>query len=78
MHRPGHSRVVNGVKHIWYAEDLWRLAEGLPIEERDPSAIIDLDHDSWFGGKSPNVGIVLGHMRADPRCRSRVSGDLGS
>ena len=58
-----HTRTIDGVIHVWEVTDLWRLSEGLPVQEKDPSQVIDLERDGWFGGKAPSAGLVLQHMK---------------
>jgi hypothetical protein len=58
-----HTRVIEGKRHRWAVEELWRLSEGLLIAEAKPESLIDLDTDGWFQGKAPTAREVLGHMR---------------
>ncbi|MCZ6678642.1 MAG: chromosome partitioning protein ParB [Candidatus Poribacteria bacterium] len=66
-----HSRLIDGARYIWYARNLWKLAEGLPVKEVDISAIRELDADCWFGdGYVPTIRKVAEH------CKKIIDADL--
>lgn len=59
----GHRRTVHGELHEWAAGDLWELARGLEVRTVDPTQVLDLDRDGWFGSAPPTARRVLEHMR---------------
>jgi hypothetical protein len=45
-----HTTVRGGVVRSWLVEDLWKLAEGLPVKEVDPMELPEIEH---FLGSEP-------------------------
>lgn len=58
-----HSRIVDGVRHVWRTERLWTLARGLPETRVPIDRIAEFDQDCWFGGKAATCREVALHAR---------------
>ncbi|MBD2869869.1 GrpB family protein [Paenibacillus sp. IB182493] len=61
-----HSRLIEGRRHIWNVEKLWRLADERPVIRIRLDDIPELDQDCWFGlgdTSAPTIRHVAGHCK---------------
>lgn len=61
-----HSRLIDGKRHIWDVEKLWRLAANQPVKQVELARIAELDQNCWFGlgeTSAPTIRNVAGHCR---------------
>lgn len=62
-----HSHVRDGKRLVWYTENLWPLAVGLPVFELPLESVKAwtgapaLDEDCWFGGRPATLRDVAKH-----------------
>jgi hypothetical protein len=57
------ARGDDGIKRIWYTEQLWRHASALPTREVPLASIAALDLNTWFFGVEPTCRLVTEHAR---------------
>lgn len=61
-----HSRIINGQRHVWDVEKLWKLSENLAVTTIQIDSIKELDQDCWFGYGSttlPTIRNVAKHCK---------------
>lgn len=63
MSEERHSRVVDGRRHTYLTQRLWRLAADLPTIEVPIDEIAEFDQDCWFTGGDVTCRMVAEHTR---------------
>ncbi|CAG7614972.1 hypothetical protein ACFQI7_00855 [Paenibacillus allorhizosphaerae] len=53
-----HSRMIDGKRHVWDVEKLWKMSENLPVTKVNIDSIKELDQDCWFGFGSTSVPTI--------------------
>ncbi|MEM7245128.1 MAG: hypothetical protein AAF533_07275 [Acidobacteriota bacterium] len=59
-----HSRMVDGRRHVWLTEELWKLAADLPPFDLPVEDVVELDWNCWFDDDDPpTIRAVAEHAR---------------
>lgn len=63
-HSHTHCVKLNGKKHIWNVESLWRLSKDLEVFQFRINDFDGFDEDYWFGDRhQPTIRKILEHHR---------------
>ncbi|MEF3309978.1 GNAT family N-acetyltransferase [Paenibacillus sp. GYB004] len=68
-----HSRMINGRRHVWDVEKLWKRSENLPVVKIRVDSIQELDQDCWFGYGSTSVPTIRNVAK---HCKRIVEADM--
>lgn len=63
MSEEHHSRVVDGRRHTYLTQRLWRLSADLPVIEVPINEIAAFEQDCWFHGSEVTCRMVAEHTR---------------
>ena len=59
-----HSRIINGERHIWQTENLWRHAQPLKPFTKTIDDIPEVELNCWFNkGAEPTIRNVSSHAK---------------
>ncbi len=58
-----HTRIIGSERHIWYTQNLWTKASGLPVFEVEIDTIPEVDIDCWFESREPTLREIAKHSK---------------